>query len=441
MALGVLFVLMAMLVTLVRVGGPLLNQYRESLIHTLLGDSQLKVSVEQVGLDWTQSGPALELQQLAIAPDSRRFTVQLGKAWVHLDFWRTINELKPVFGELILSDGDITIDLRQPADESPSGDPQQGALLRFLLTQLSTFDVHNTRLSVTTSLGDLRALDIAQLRWQNRGKRHQGVGKAYLINGVGESTLDLILDVDAPTARLDRLKGQLYLGARQLDITPTLAKIHAGEPKVAGQLDFQLWSEFDSGKLGNTLLAFGNNYLIWKDPKKGDMHRFGLDGGKIQLRREGTDWQLASHNVTFKLDGKPWLQSRLQLERIGDRVQGYLPSIEFDKITQISQLVSALYPTLCETLRQTNPQGSVQELTLLANADWQDLSLSGRFSKVRLKAWQDIPGMQDLNGEFWLTPTGGSARLALANDKVDPARHFKVPIPVDQLLGPPRLVA
>lgn len=58
----------------------------------------------------------------------------------------------------------------------------------------------------------MRALDIAQLRWQNRGKRHQGVGKAYLINGVGESTLDLIVDVDAPQVRLDRLKGQLYLG-------------------------------------------------------------------------------------------------------------------------------------------------------------------------------------------------------------------------------------
>ena len=129
MALGILFVLLAMLVTLVRVGGPLLNQYRESLIHTLLGDSQLKVSVGQVGLDWTQSGPALELQQLAIAPDSGRFTVQLGKAWVHLDFWRTINELKPVFGELILSDGDITLDFslpangREPEGESPTECP------------------------------------------------------------------------------------------------------------------------------------------------------------------------------------------------------------------------------------------------------------------------------------------------------------------------------
>lgn len=105
----------------------MLNQYRESLINTLLGDSQFKVSVEQVGLDWTQSGPALELQQLAIASDSGRFTLQLGKAWAHLDFWRTINKLKPVFGELILSDGDITLDFSQPANSRElEGDPQQG---------------------------------------------------------------------------------------------------------------------------------------------------------------------------------------------------------------------------------------------------------------------------------------------------------------------------
>lgn len=432
-ALGILFVLLAMMVTLVRVGGPLLNQYRESLIHTLLGDSQLKVSVGQVGLDWTQSGPALELQQLAIAPDSGRFTVQLGKAWVHLDFWRTLNQLKPVFGELILSDGDITLDFSQPANSrEPEGDAQQGALLRFLLTQLTTFDVHNTRLSVTTSVGDLRALDIAQLRWQNRGKRHQGVGKAYLINGVGESTIDLILDVDAPTARLDRLKGQLYLGARQLDISPILAKIHAGEPKLAGQIDFQLWSEFDHGKLGNTLLEFGNNYLIWKDLKDQGLHRLGLDGGKIQLRRDGQNWQLASHDVIFKLDDKPWLHSRLQLDRVGERVQGYVPQIDLDQIAQLSQLVSGIYPAQSELLKQSKPKGKLTDLTLQADADWQDLSLSGQIAHVSLNAWHDVPGFGDLNGEFWLTPKGGSASVALLNDKLDPARHFKEPIPVDR---------
>ncbi|MGU5661284.1 YhdP family protein [Aeromonas sanarellii] len=434
LALGVLFVLLAVLVSVVRLGGPLLNQHRQAVIATLLGESQLEVSVEHVGLDWTQRGPALELEGLVIAPDSGRFSLRLGKVWAHLDFWRSLNDWKPVFGQLLLSDGDIALDLTKPADPaSGKGPNQQEALLRFLLTQLSTFDIHDSRLSLTTALGEVRALNIAQLRWQNRGKRHQGVGKAYLINGVGESTLDLIIDVDAPQVRLDRLKGQLYLGASELDISPMLARIHAGEPRVTGQLDFQLWSEFEGGRLGNSLLAFGNNHLIWQDEVKGEPHRLDLRGGKIQLRRDGEEWQLASHDVTFKLDGATWLQSRLQLERMGDRIQGYVPAIDLDQVANLSQLVSGLYPELTETLKRTRPRGQLQDLLLQADGDWQGLSLSGQLRGFETRAWHDVPGLQKLDGDFWLTPTGGSARLSLGKGKVDPARHFKEPIPVDNL--------
>lgn len=426
--------LLAVLVSVVRLGGPLLNQHRQAVIATLLGESQLEVSVEHVGLDWTQRGPALELEGLVIAPDSGRFSLRLGKVWAHLDFWRSLNDWKPVFGQLLLSDGDIALDLTKPADPaSGKGPNQQEALLRFLLTQLSTFDIHDSRLSLTTALGEVRALNIAQLRWQNRGKRHQGVGKAYLINGVGESTLDLIIDVDAPQVRLDRLKGQLYLGASELDISPMLARIHAGEPRVTGQLDFQLWSEFEGGRLGNSLLAFGNNHLIWQDEVKGEPHRLDLRGGKIQLRRDGEEWQLASHDVTFKLDGATWLQSRLQLERIGDRIQGYVPAIDLDQVANLSQLVSGLYPELTETLKRTRPRGQLQDLLLQADGDWQGLSLSGQLRGFETRAWHDVPGLQKLDGDFWLTPAGGSARLSLGKGKVDPARHFKEPIPVDSL--------
>lgn len=426
--------LLAVLVSVVRLGGPLLNQHRQAVIATLLGESQLEVSVEHVGLDWTQRGPALELEGLVIAPDSGRFSLRLGKVWAHLDFWRSLNDWKPVFGQLLLSDGDIALDLTKPADPaSGKGPNQQEALLRFLLTQLSTFDIHDSRLSLTTALGEVRALNIAQLRWQNRGKRHQGVGKAYLINGVGESTLDLIIDVDAPAPRLDRLKGQLYLGASELDISPMLARIHAGEPRVTGQLDFQLWSEFEGGRLGNSLLAFGNNHLIWQDEVKGEPHRLDLRGGKIQLRRDGEEWQLASHDVTFKLDGATWLQSRLQLERMGDRIQGYVPAIDLDQVANLSQLVSGLYPELTETLKRTRPRGQLQDLLLQADGDWQGLSLSGQLRGFETRAWHDVPGLQKLDGDFWLTPAGGSARLSLGKGKVDPARHFKEPIPVDSL--------
>ena len=61
MALGVFFVLLAVLVSVVRLGGPLLNQHRAAVIGTLLGESQLEVSVDHVGLEWTPRGPAIGL--------------------------------------------------------------------------------------------------------------------------------------------------------------------------------------------------------------------------------------------------------------------------------------------------------------------------------------------------------------------------------------------
>ena len=107
--------LLAVLVSVVRLGGPLLNQHRAAVIGTLLGESQLEVSVDHVGLEWTPRGPAIGLEGLAIAPDSGRFSLRLGKVWAHLDFWRSLNELRPVFGQLILSDGNIALDMTQPA--------------------------------------------------------------------------------------------------------------------------------------------------------------------------------------------------------------------------------------------------------------------------------------------------------------------------------------
>lgn len=122
----------------------------------------------------------------------------------------------------------------------------------------------------------------------------------------------------------------------------------------------------------------------------------------------------------------------MQLERVGDRIQGYVPAIDLDQIANLSQLVSGIYPELTETLKRTRPTGKIQDLILQADAGWQGLSVSGQLSHIRVNAWHDVPGVRDLNGEFWLTPTGGSARLQLANDAIDPARHFKEPIPIDR---------
>ncbi|TNI07001.1 hypothetical protein CF134_22425, partial [Aeromonas salmonicida] len=210
---------------------------------------------------------------------------------------------------------------------------------------------------------------------------------------------------------------RLYLGAHRLNITPLLARIHAGEPRLEGQLDLQLWSEFQGREGGESLPKFGNNYLIWKD--KGQMHRLGLSGGQIQLRRDEQDWQRASYDVQLKLDERPWLRSQLQLERKGDQILGYAPRVELGKLALLSQIVSGLYPDATEALAATKPSGEIHDLVLRSDAQWQSPSLSGTLQGLGLRQWQWVPGIGSLDGRFWLTPEQGALTLSLAKDRID----------------------
>lgn len=430
LALGVCLVLLAVAITAVRYGGPLLNQHRQALLNRLFG-SELGVQIDEVGLTWVDRAPALSLRGLSVNPSGSRYRLLLGEAQIRLDLWRSLQQQQAIFRRLDFSRLDLTLDLTQPA--AASSDQQFDTLLDMLLGRFSNFTLHDSRLRLKTPLGDLTTLSIADLRWQNRGERHQGVGKAYLVEGVRNSTLDLVIDLQGPSRRWADLEGKFYLAARHLDLGPLLGRMQAGKSNIDGQLDLQLWSELKGGQWGESLLKFGNNYLIWQE--KESMHRLGLDGGQIQLRRDGDEWQLASYDVQFKLDGRTWLQSQMQLERIGSRIQGAIPRIELDKLSLLGQLVSGLYPDLSRTLGAMQPHGVVSNLQLTADADWSNLQVSGELEKVGGNPYQLLPGVQALDGEFWITPEGGSAELRLGKDRIDTGGHFKQPIAVDRFSG------
>ena len=118
LALGVFFVLLAVLVSVVRLGGPLLNQHRAAVIGTLLGRESARGErgSRRAGVDSPR--PGHRAGRTGHRPDSGRFSLRFGKVWAHLDFWRSLNELRPVFGQLILSDGNIALDMTQPATPS-----------------------------------------------------------------------------------------------------------------------------------------------------------------------------------------------------------------------------------------------------------------------------------------------------------------------------------
>lgn len=434
LALGVLFVLLAILVTLVRVGGPVLDQNRARLLDYLLADSHISASVERISLNWYQAGPAVALQKLSIAPHSGQFKVQLDKVLLKLDFWRSVKQFKPIFADVIFEQGDIKLDLSaNTPDDNKQDKVQQDALLRFVLTQLSHFRLNNTRFQLRSALGQWQLLHIAKLHWQNRDNRHQGVGKAYLVDGVGKNALDLIIDVNAPQMSMNKLAGTFYLQASKLDITALVSQSQQAKSKLTGVVDFQLWSEFANGQLGDSLLRFGKNQLHWTLPQSGESHRLALQGGQLQLRHDLQGWQLASHDITLTLDGKPWSEVDWQFEQVGDKLQGYIAQIDLQKVAQLAPLLACFSPAWGEKLKQTQPRGYLQDLLLQGAArDWSSVSLTGQLNKLKVTGWRDVPGIGNLNGAFWLNQQGGSAQFNLQNDTFSPGHHLREAIPIDR---------
>ena len=236
-----------------------------------------------------------------------------------LDFWRSLNELRPVFGQLILSDGNIALDLTQPAtprqreEREPAGGPAAlpaDPALHLRHSRHPPEPHHGT--------GEVRALDIAQLRWQNRGKAASGVGKAYLINGVGRAPRPHHR-CGCPEVRLGPPQGPALSGGpgagHQPHAGPDPRRRAAGEPASSTSSS---GSEFEKGRLGNSLAG------LWQQPPdlegsrdQGEPHRLDLQGQDPAAPGRRGAGSSPAHDVTFQLGWRHLAAARLQLERIG----------------------------------------------------------------------------------------------------------------------------
>ena len=109
-----------------------------------VGDSRWSASVEHAGFELDPAARP-ELQGAGHRrPGIRALPLRLGKVYPYSDFWR-LNDWKPVFTNCCWSDGDIALIWRAAGRPDRREEPdQQRPLLRFLLTQLSTFDIHDT---------------------------------------------------------------------------------------------------------------------------------------------------------------------------------------------------------------------------------------------------------------------------------------------------------
>src|SRR5699024_12366351 len=91
LSLAVLAVLMALLITVLRFGSPYLNQWQQQWVDKAFSNSELAVTIGELGLSWRDFGPVLVVKDVQLVPESGP-PMKLERALVDMQLWQSLRQ-------------------------------------------------------------------------------------------------------------------------------------------------------------------------------------------------------------------------------------------------------------------------------------------------------------------------------------------------------------
>lgn len=392
-------VVLALLVTLLRWGAPVLANWPQYWLDRVLSEHSLTLEVGRLGLSWQDYGPVLVLEGLSLHRP-RQPALTLERALVDVHLWQSLRQWRPVLNEVVL-DG-----LRLP--QAPAGGGAEGgadlaALRTLALEGMARFELRDARFVLSGPGRELLELHLPTLSWRNGEGLHQGEGRI----GFGPDPAQQFLFRGRLEGDPERLDGGIYLQADGVDAGAVLAGIRPEDDAVSARLAFELWLEWRQGELAAGLLTLGRNRLGW-----GDGHEVAIDGGRVQWQPTGEGWQLASRDIGISVDGESWPSWHFQLDSDAERLRGYLDRMSFTDLALLAQWGEDYWPRAARQLAGIAPRGQLTGLWLSARPDGRDWRVGGALEQVSTRAFGWVPQTAGLSGSFALSADQG--RLALA---------------------------
>ena len=416
--------LLAVLITVLRFGAPWLTSWQQQWLNHKLSEHQLVLQVGSLGLNWQNYGPVLVVNELSLSRADAP-TITLRQARVDVQLWQSLRQWRPVFNELSL-DGlrlPIALDEQDPNKPAPAIDWQ--GLRHFILADVEQFSLQDTELLLSNGEQPLLQLYLPDWHWRNAPGQHQGQG-SLAFSAQAPQQLEVRSQF---SGKPERLNGQLYVQAADVDATDILAQIRPDDPALGAKLNFELWLEWQQGQLIAGIFELGENRFGW-----GDKHQVLIQGGRLQWQPTADGWQLASNKVDISVDDEVWPSWHLQVDRQGDLLQGALDRLSFTDLALLGQWGESFLPSTAKQLAGIAPRGQLRDLYFSSDVRGQDWYWQGNLADVSTQAFGWAPATQGLRGHFVLADDHGelSVQQPEAGDwQFDKA--FRGPWPLQQV--------
>lgn len=429
--LAITVVFFAVLISTLRILLPYAQEYRQELQNQINARFDSNIAfLGAMSIEWTQDGPLLIAENVRIL-QTEAANVFIQKIDFQLDFWGSIRQQRIQTKNLKLSGAKIYINASMM--ESLSSSSSEKSLItntfELFLEQITKFSLQDSQLVLRRESTN-HVINIDELRWLNEGERHRANGNV-IIAGLTENTLKLKLDVIGDS--LIDMRGQMYLEAKNLDITPWLGSTLSLDDKdTDADINFQAWMSIDKGLPRTMNINLGKSDISYQYNQ--EAHRLQILDGDIQVNHLDNLNKLSinSNDIELFTENYAWQPFNFSFVKNDENEFFYVSSVDLEGVTGLLPLFLSHSQSL-SVIDTLSPKGELNHLYLRKLSDsWQAVS---DFSHVSSQYNKGIPGIKNASGQFVFSEDDFYVNLLAKAGELDFGENFNKPLPYEKLLA------
>jgi len=424
--------IIATCLTLLRILLVGIADYKEDLTTWLASEYNINLSVENVSAGIDFSGLILTLNDIELTDSADLpFQVKLDYLFLHLDFWNSVKQQNLSFTRVSLQGVDLTLKKSQPErTKSAQSLLTLDALQRIFLDQFEKFSVKDCYLHFTDHLGNDKTIYIEKLHWLNTSNYHQGVGSAFLANGLRDNSLEFVVNLSGERANPDNpLKGMLYAEADNLNITDYLTdRVNPNAQVNDAVLGLQLWAQFSLTKLDQVQIALNDSKLAWTQSDK--HYNWQFSHGLLQFSNSEQGWLFDSYDLDIKRNHEKVNGLVFSGSGTSSSASFRFTALNLKDLLPFYLLKSELTPAQLALLHPFELDAHIDRFAV-NKTDADKVQFSASLSAFRNRPKDAVPGLSDANIELSGTADQGEMNIVLPKQNIYFDGQFSRAMPVE----------
>lgn len=433
-----LVVVVALLVSGLRLLLPHLNTWRPALVEKIERAAGVPVVVGRVDAAWQNFGPTLDVRNLRTGlKDGGSLEVQ--RVTLALDVWQSLLHLRWQFRDLTFYQ--LRMHINEPLEQNNDGEIEPGRVADLFLNQFDHFDLRDSNISFVTPSGQRADLAIPQLTWLNTRNRHRAEGQISLSSFTGQhGIVRMRMDLRDDKGLLSN--GTVWMQADDVDVTPWLSRWLNEKIELSdARFSLEGWMQVEDGQPSGGDLWLKQGGASWPGSKSA--HRLTVDNLTAHVSKMDNGWQIALPDTRIAIDGQPWPQGALTL--------GWLPSqqpggpdgqrseelrvrasnVQLAKLMPLLPIVEKFAPRATEVWNTLQPQGQLEQLALdIPLSQPEKTRLQAQWKDVTWRQWKLLPGAEHFAGRVSGSIEHGRLEADMQNARMPYSGVFPAPLEI-----------